>query len=165
VARILILGGGGRGAALAGELLAEGHAARIVTRTEARRAELEARGAECWIGDLDRLGTLRGALEGVTVACWLLGCATGSRETLRALHGPRLRAFLGQAVDSTMRGFLYEAAGGVPREILAEGERIACELAERNAIPLAVLRGDPAAPGWSREARGAVDDLLGAGRT
>ncbi|HVR06258.1 MAG TPA: hypothetical protein VMS02_09455, partial [Solirubrobacteraceae bacterium] len=124
----------------------------------------EAAGAEYWVGDPDRLASLRGALDGVTIACWLLGCAAGSREQLRALHGPRLRAFVAQSVDSTVRGLVYEAAGGVPAEILAEGERAAHELAQRNAIPLAVLRAAPAdESAWLEEARSAVDALLAGG--
>lgn len=165
MARLLIVGGGERGLALARELEREGHVARVVTRDPGRREEIEAAGAECRIGDPDRLGTLRGALDGVTIACWLLGCATGSREQLAALHGPRLRAFVAQAVDSTVRGVLYEAAGSVPAEILAAGERAAGEVAERNAIPLAVLRADPAGESeWLKEAGSAVQGLLAGGR-
>ncbi len=42
-----------------------------------------------------------------------------------------------------MRGFVYEAAGGrvAPETILA-GERIVRTIAERNAIPLAILQAD-----------------------
>lgn len=160
VARLLILGGGSRGLELARAAAAEGHPSRVVTREEARRAAIEAAGAECWIGDPDRLATLRGALASVTVACWLLGCASGSEEQLRALHGPRLRAFLGQAIDTTMRGFLYEAAGSVPAEILAAGERDARALAERNAMRLAVLRAAPRDPDWLQAARYALTNLL-----
>jgi hypothetical protein len=161
VARLLILGGGCRGLHLAREVARDGHATRIVTRSEARRAEIEGAGAECWIGDPDRLGTLRGALEGATIACWLLGCARGSGETLAALHGSRLRAFVGQAIDTTVRGVLYEAAGSVPAALLAEGERIAAEVSARNAIPLAVLRVDPADRDWVGAAGAAVEQLLG----
>jgi hypothetical protein len=160
VARLLILGGGCRGLRLAREAALEGHATRLVTRTDARRGEIESAGAECWIGDPDRLGTLRGALEGVTVACWLLGTAGGSEEELRALHGSRLQSFLGQAIDTTMRGFVYEAAGGAPSAILAAGERIATAACARNAIPFAVLRTDPANPDWDGAARHAVNSLL-----
>ncbi|MFI5003508.1 MAG: hypothetical protein ACHQE6_00710 [Solirubrobacterales bacterium] len=163
MARLLIVGGGCRGLRLAGDALGQGHSVRIVTRTETGRGPIEAAGAECWIGDPDRLGTLRGALESVTIACWLLGSATGPEEQLRALHGARLRSFMGQMVDSTVRGFLYEAAGSsVPAEALAEGERIAQEAARSNAIPLALLHTDPAdVPGWLTEARAAVASLLG----
>ncbi len=162
MARLLIIGGGRYGLQLAGEVAREGHATRIVTRSAARRTTIEAAGAECWIGDPDRLATLRGALEGVTIACWLLGSAAGSRDQIRALHGPRLRSFLGQAIDSTMRGFIYEAAGSAPRETLAEGERIAREECARNAIPLAVLCALPSEEKrWREESLTAVRALLG----
>ncbi|HSD78768.1 MAG TPA: NAD-binding protein, partial [Solirubrobacteraceae bacterium] len=64
--RVLMVGGGCRGLELARGLVAEGHAVRAVTRREERRAELEAAGCECWIGDPDRIGTLRYALDNVT---------------------------------------------------------------------------------------------------
>lgn len=160
VARLLILGGGRCGVELAREVGEEGHAGRIVTRGEARRAEIEAAGAECWIGDPDRLGTLRGALEGVTIACWLMGSASGSEEQLLALHGSRLRSFLGQAIDTTMRGFVYEATGSVPPGLLREGERISVEECARNEIPLQVLLTTAERPSWQEAARYAVHNLL-----
>jgi hypothetical protein len=135
---------------------------RIVTRTEDRRPGIEEAGAECWIGDPNRLGTLRGVLDGVTIACWLLGGATGPDEQLRALHSDRLRAFAESAIDSTVRGLLYEAAGSsVSACLLAEGGRIAREIAQRNSIPLAILRADPAdVPSWLGQARAAVSSML-----
>jgi uncharacterized protein YbjT (DUF2867 family) len=162
VARILILGGGTRGRRLAATLVDEGHAVRIVTRAEARRAEIEQAGAECFVGDPDRLGTLRAALENVTLACWLLATAGGTDEQLRALHDARLRSFLGQAIDTTMRGFLYEAGGdALPTDVLTEGARAVEELTARNAIPAAILRADPADPErWLAEARAAIQELL-----
>lgn len=162
MARVLIVGGGCRGLRLAEEAGREGHAVRVVTRTEGRRPEIEAAGAECRIGDPNRLGTLRGVLDGVTVACWLMGGATGPEEQLRALHSDRLRAFLESAIDSTVRGLLYEAAGSsMPPGALAEGERIAWETARRNAIPLVVLDSDPAdIPRWSEQASGALSEML-----
>jgi hypothetical protein len=162
VARLLIVGGGCRGLQLARDAHQQGHAARVVTRAEGRRGSIEAAGAECWIGDPDRLGTLRGALEGVTIACWLLGSATGPEEQLRALHGARLRAFVGHVVDTTVRGFLYEAAGSsVPADALVEGERIVCETARENSIPLVLLRADPGdVPLWLTQARAAVASML-----
>jgi hypothetical protein len=162
VARLLIVGGGCRGLRLAEEAGREGHAVRVVTRTEDRRPEIEETGAECWIGDPNRLGTLRGVLDGVTIACWLLGAATGPEERLVALHSDRLRAFLESAIDSTVRGLLYEAAGSsMPAGALAEGERIAQEIAQRNAIPLAILNTNPAdIPCWLEQARGALSELL-----
>jgi hypothetical protein len=168
VARLLILGGGCRGLELARHAGAEGHAVRVVTRADSRRLEIEAAGAECWIGDPDRLGTLRGALEGVTIACWLLGTATGSNEQLRALCGPRLRSFIRQTIDTTVRGLLYEAATGPSPSIstsadtLAEGVRIATEEAGSNSIPLALIGSDPGdRDAWLSETRLALARLLG----
>jgi hypothetical protein len=99
----------------------------------------------------------------VTIACWLLGGARGSEEQLVALHSSRLSYFLGQAIDTTVRGFVYEAAGAtVPREVLAEGTRTVRELGARNAIPVAILSEDPSDTGtWLASARGALDALLG----
>ncbi len=135
---------------------------RVVTRTEDRRAQIEAAGAECWIGDPNRLGTLRGVLDGVTIACWLLGGATGPEEQLLALHSDRLRAFLESAIDSTVRGLLYEAAGSsMAAGALAEGERIAQKIAQRNSIPLAILHADPAdIPLWLEQASGKLSMML-----
>jgi hypothetical protein len=164
VARILIVAGGCRGRRLAGDL--EGQAVRVTTRTESGRAAIEAAGAECWIGTPERLGTLRAALENVTVVCWLLGTATGSADELGALHGSRLEFFLGQAIDTTVRGFVYEAAGvpggAVSADVLAEGERIVRRVAARNEIPVGFLRVDPGdTDAWLACAHAEIEALLG----
>ncbi len=160
-----MLGGGYTGRRLASGLVAGGYAVRATTRTEAHRAAIEAAGAECWIGTPDRLATLRGALDSVTIACWLLGSATGAPEQLRALHSSRLQFFLHGAIDTTVRGFLYESSGTtVPEEVLAAGERIVRAAGERNAMPVAFLRADARDPGaWLAAARAAVETLLAGG--
>ena len=162
MARILIVAGGCRGRRLAGELVGEGHAVRITTRTETGRTAIEASGAECWIGAPDRLATLRGALESVTVVCWLLGSAAGELDQVRALHSSRLEFFLGQAIDTTVRGFLYEASGTtVSPDLLAAGAQVVRTIGAQNAIPVAFLNaelGDCEA--WLTEAQAAVDMLL-----
>jgi hypothetical protein len=186
---MLIIGGGCRGRRLAAGLVGEGHAVRIVTRTESGRAAIEATGAECLIGTPDRLATLRGALDGVAIACWLLATARGEQEQVRALHGSRLESFLGQAIDTTMRGFVYEASGaggsagegsdsvradiaggalGVCRTVSAQaiagGERIVRAATLRSTIPLAFVRADPRdLDAWLADARSAVESLLGVG--
>lgn len=142
-------------------MVAAGHSARITTRSEAGRGAIEQAGAECWIGTPDRLATLRGALDSVTIACWLLGSASGGADELEALHGTRLEYFLTQTVDSTVRGVIYESAGSVPSEVLAQGAALALALAERNAIPIALLAADPVAvDGWLEQVREAIDSLL-----
>jgi hypothetical protein len=163
VARVLILGGGCRGRQLAAEIVGGDHAVRIVTRAETRRAAIEAAGAECFLGDPNRLGTLRGVLDGVTVACWLLATATGASEDLHELHVSRLPAFLGQAVDSTMRGFVYEAPSTTLGQFpsLAEGARLAQDLAARNAIEATAIVADPGdITSWLIQARAALSHYL-----
>jgi hypothetical protein len=154
-----MVGGGCRGLGLARTLVAEGHAVRVVTRTQARRAEIEAAGCECWIGDPDRIGSLRYALDNVTVLLWLLGTATG--PNVEALHGSRLRMMLDKVTDTTVRAVLYEAAGTVDRATLAAG---AAELAlaqTLNEIPGALLEADPRdVEAWIAGARAAIEHLL-----
>jgi hypothetical protein len=170
VARILIIGGGCRGRRLASEMVRAGHVVRITTRSEDQRVAIEASGAECFIATPARVGTLRAALEGVTLACWLLAGARGAPEDQRALHGSRLELFMRQLIDSTVRGFIYEAAlpaaqtGGaaVPTGVLGEGALIARTIGARNAIPVAVIEGTAADPqGWLGQMRAAARSLLG----
>jgi hypothetical protein len=100
----------------------------------------------------------------VTVLCWLLGCARGTGQELADLHGSRLRAFLSRTIDTTVRGVLYEAGGTVAESVLAAGAGVARGVAERNAIPLEILRADPGEPeAWLGEAHGALEALLGEG--
>jgi nucleoside-diphosphate-sugar epimerase len=163
--RALIVGGGCRGLDLARGLLADGHAVRAVTRTETARPAIEAAGAECWIGDPDVIGTLRYALDNVTVLLWLLGTATGDRERVAALHGSRLRMMLEKTTDTTVRGVVYEAAGPVAPQVLAGGVE-EMRLAQRtNEIPFALLQADPAdREAWLAAAGDAIGSLLGARR-
>jgi hypothetical protein len=167
VARVLIVEGADRGLGLARALADEGHAVRVVAADATRRVDVEAAGAECFLGTPDRLATLRGALEHVTVACWLLADVEDrDSELVRALHGSRLERFLSSAIDSTLRGFVYDAAGGVPADVLAVGERIVSETAARNSIPIAIVKaevGDEEA--WLAQARAAVNRLLEGGDT
>jgi NAD(P)-dependent dehydrogenase (short-subunit alcohol dehydrogenase family) len=142
VARLLVVGGSSRRAlALTRDLVGEGHAVRAVTRSEAKRELVEAAGAECWIGDPDVVGTLRYALEGVTILLWLLGTADRPE-----LHGSRLAMMLEKTIDTTARGVVYEAG---PPEGVATVERVA----GYNEIPYRIvpLGGD---------LRAAVDALL-----
>jgi tetrahydromethanopterin S-methyltransferase subunit A len=142
VARVLIVPCGCRGRELASELVAAGHAVRGTTRSEANTAAIAAAGAEPYVGDPDRIGTLMGALAGVTVVCWLLG-----RVADGDLHGGRLRMLFSKLVDTPVRGVVYERA-------LPEGEAIARDAAERWQIPVEIV--DP-----GDDAKAAVDRLLG----
>jgi hypothetical protein len=161
MARILIIAGGARGRALACDLVADGHAVRISAREESARAAIEATGAECWIGTPDRIATLRYALDGVTIACWLLATACGDEAAVAALHGSRLEFFINQTIDTSVRGLVYEAAGTVNEATLAGGRALITARAAYNEIPLAVLEADPLDAGaWVGHARAAIDGLL-----
>jgi uncharacterized protein YbjT (DUF2867 family) len=141
VARVLIVPCGCRGRELARELVAAGHAVRGTTRDGRRAAAIAATGAEPYVGDPDRIGTLMGALSGVTVLCWLFGGVPDAD-----LHGGRLRMLFSKLVDTPVRGVVYEPA-------LPAGEAIARDAAERWRIPVEVVQ-----PGGARRA---VDRLLG----
>jgi hypothetical protein len=140
MARVLIIPCGCRGQALARELVAAGHVVRGTTRDPAKAAAIASAGAEPYVGDPDRIGTLMDALSGVTIVCWLMGTVP-----VPELHGGRLRMLFEKLVDTPVRGVVYEGA---------DGEAIARDAAERWRIPVAVL---PA----GGSARLAVDRLLG----
>ena len=164
--RALVVGGGCRGLDLARSLRAEGHAVRMVTRRPEARAAIEAAGAECFPGDPDVVGTLRYALDNVTVLLWLLGTASGPAVEVAALHGSRLRMMLSRTTDTTVRGVVYEAAGTVGADVLAAGVEEMRHARRTNEIPYALLevgREDGAA--WVAAARAAIDALLTAGRS
>jgi hypothetical protein len=160
MARILLVGGGCRGLELARELRAEGHVLRITTRSEAGRAAIEGVGADCWVGTPARLATLRGVLDGVAVACWMLARADAPEQELLELHRERLEFFLTQLIDSTVRGFVLEC-GAAPAPALAQGEQTARRLTQRNAIPLELLRADAGErEAWLAAARASIERLL-----
>ena len=161
-----MIGGGCRGLDLARELIAEGHAVRAVTRREEARPAIEAAGAECFIADPDVVGTLRYALDNVTLLLWLLGTASGPADAVAPLHGSRLRMMLDKTADTTVRGVVYEAVGTVGREVLVAGIEEMRHARRTNEIPYALLetgREDGAA--WVAATRVAIDALLTAGRS
>ena len=133
MARILIVPCGCRGRELAAALRADGHAVRGTTRGSSVEA-IRAAGAEPYVGDPDRIGTLMDALHGVTVVVWLAG-------GLEIPEG-RLRMLWEKLVDTGVRGVVHEG----PYEELS---RTASDTWQ---IPLAFAGDDP---------RGAVNGLLG----
>lgn len=137
MARVLIVGCGCRGQALAHALVADGHAVRGTTRDPGRLAEIEAAGAEAITADPDRLATLMDAIASVSVVCWLMGTADASAPDL---HGPRLESMLEHIVDTPVRGLVYET-GGVERP---EGIAAAQRAAATYSMPVEILDADPA---------------------
>jgi uncharacterized protein YbjT (DUF2867 family) len=159
VARVLIVGCGGRGQALARELVSAGHAVRGTTRDPARADAIAAAGAEPYVGDPDRIATLMEAIAGVTVVAWLLGSASGAAAD--ELHAGRLRMLCEKLVDTPVRGLLYEAAGTLEADVLAGGEEIVRAAAATWSIPVEVLSTDPAdCERWTAGAIAAVGRLL-----
>jgi CheY-like chemotaxis protein len=83
----------------------------------------------------------REALEHVAIVCWLDGSSP--------------ERFLLRTVDSSMRGFVYQAGGH---------ERSVSETATRNSIPVALLTADPLDPDvWLAQALDAIGGLLSPG--
>jgi hypothetical protein len=91
------------------------------------------------IEDAERLGPLLAALEHVAIVCWLTGFSP--------------KRFLLGAIDSSMRGFVYEAG---------EWEFDALETATRNSIPAVAVRGAAATDlgAWLTEVQQAIDHVL-----
>ena len=159
MARVLIVGCGCRGRSLARALGEDGHAVRGTTRDPASAADIEAAGAEPFIGDPDRLGTLLPAIEGVSALCWLLGTAEPNAADL---HGPRLSSLVEKLVDTHVRGFVYEAAGTVPPELLAGGAATVRRANATWGMPVEIVEVDPAGhDAWLAAMRAAVGRVLG----
>jgi nucleoside-diphosphate-sugar epimerase len=157
MARVLVVGCGCRGRALAAALRAEGHAVRGTTRSADRLAAIESAGVEGVVADPDRLGTIMGQLAGVTVVCWLMGTATAAPE----LHGPRLETLLERLVDTPVRGIVYEAAGTAEPGLLAGGAESVRAASERWRMPAEVVEAEPADhAAWLAAMRAAVERLL-----
>jgi len=166
VARVLIVGCGCRGRALAGALAADGHAVRGTTRDPQGAERIAAAGAEPYVGDPDRIGTLMDALAGVTILVWLLGSATGEPGRVTALHHGRLRMLFEKLVDTPVRGVVYEAAGTVPASALERGRALAAHAEATWHLPIELLDVPPEPhDAWLDAARAAVAGLLSPGRT
>jgi len=161
MARVLIVGCGCRGQALARQLVADGYAVRGTTRDHGRAPAIASTGAEAWIGDPARLATLSRALDAVTVVCWLLAGARGDRGQVAALHEERLRSYLHEMVDTTVRGFVYEAVGTADPRVLSRGRAVVQEAQAAWELPTAVLEAHPGDVGaWLAAARESVAVLV-----
>lgn len=161
MARALLLGCGCRARALGAGLAEAGWAVRGSTRDPQGFGPIEAAGIEPVRADPDRVGTVLAHVGDVGVLAWLLGSATGSRGRLEALHDHRLERTLEKLVDTPVRGFVYEAAGSVDRELLERGASLVDAASERWRIPSRVVRADPDDHElWLRETRAAIESLI-----
>jgi uncharacterized protein YbjT (DUF2867 family) len=141
VARILIVGCGCRGHALARDLVDLGHPVRGTTRDPERAAELERAGIEAVVADPYRLATLMPHVANTTVMCWLMASAVG--EDVEALHRTRLQTVLERLVDSPVRGMVYEAAGSLAPGLLREGAAAVRRASLIWQMPAAIVDADP----------------------
>jgi uncharacterized protein YbjT (DUF2867 family) len=139
VARALIVGCGCRGRELGRALLEAGWQVRGTTRDPANVDAIEAAGIEPLVADPDRIGEVLEGIDGVSLIYWLLGSAVGDRDAVEALHGPRLARLLEEIVDTPVRGFVYEATGGIDPDRLAEAMAILRDAGERWRIPFEVI--------------------------
>jgi uncharacterized protein YbjT (DUF2867 family) len=161
MARCVIVGCGCRGLALTRVLSGRGHAVRATTRYPGRRAEIEAAGAELFVGDPDRVATLWTAFDHAGVVCLLLGSASGGEEQLAALHSTRLDMLLEKMRDTTVRGIVYEVRGTVAPELLAAGAQRVRHACDRSLIPYALLDADPGDhSAWPESAADVVEGVL-----
>jgi uncharacterized protein YbjT (DUF2867 family) len=162
VARVLIVGCGCRGRALARELRASGHVVRGTTREPMRIRDIEASGAQAVVADPDRLGTITVQLAGVSVICWLMGSVDAGAAA--RLHGPRLRTLLERLVDTPVRGLVYEGAGRVAPNVLESGARAVRDASRTWRLPVAVTEAKPSDhAAWLAEMRAAVTGMLSSG--
>lgn len=143
MARALIVGCGCRGRELGAELLAAGWQVRGTTRRREATAKIEEAGIEPVVADPDAIGTLVEHLDGVSLIFWLLGSATGPREDVAALHGPRLERLLTEIVDTPVRGMVYELTGDLEPEVAAGAIEILRSARERWRIPFEVVESPP----------------------
>jgi len=134
---------------------------RGTTRQASRIAELDAAGVEPVLADPDRIATIAPAFDHVSVACVLLGSATGAPEALAALHGSRLEMLLARMLDTTVRGIVYEAAGSVTSDVLQGGAATVRRVCADSLIPYGLLETDPSEHDqWVQAALAAVHQVL-----
>lgn len=161
MARALIVGCGCRGRSLGTALIADGWQVRGTSRREAGLELIEAAGIEPAEADPDRIATLAGHVEGVTVVYWLLGSVVGAAEA-EAVNGPRLERMLEEIVDTPVRGFVYEAAGRAGASALEAGSAAVHAARERWRIPVELVDADPGAhESWRAAMLAAAERLIG----
>jgi nucleoside-diphosphate-sugar epimerase len=162
LARALIVGCGCRGRELGRALIDDGWQVRGTTRSAANAPAIADAGVEPEIADPDRIGKLVDHVADVAVIFWLLAEAAGPAEKVEALHGPRLERMLEEIVDTPVRGFVYEASGALPPELLVGAMAALREAGRRWRIPFEVVDAGGGGPElWLAGMRAAARQLGG----
>jgi uncharacterized protein YbjT (DUF2867 family) len=146
MARALIVGCGCRGRELGAGLLEGGWQVRGTTRDAANLAAIDAAGIEPALADPDRVGSILELIADVTLIYWLLGSARGNVDDVAALHEVRLERLLEEIVDTPVRGFVYEATGSAPTELLQCGAASVRAASVRWRIPAVISEANPQEP-------------------
>jgi hypothetical protein len=162
LARALIVGCGCRGRELGRRLASTGWLVRGTSRKASALDEIADAGIEPAEADPNSPGTILDLCADVGVVVWLLGSATGARELLGAIHGPRLERLMEKLVDTPVRGFAYEAAGTVATDLLDGGREIVERAGATWRIPVGLIGREPGEGGWAEGAAGDVARLLAA---
>lgn len=161
MARALIVGCGARGRALGERLLADGWAVRGTSRREEGLATIEAAGIEPALADPEWPGTLLDLVADVAAVVFVLGSASGERENLEAIHGPRLEGLVERLVDTPVRAIVYEGSGSVDPELLAGGAETLRRANRTWRIPIAIVEADSAdTAAWVEAMAGGLADAF-----
>ena len=160
MARALIVGCGCRGRELGRQLASTGWLVRGTSRDASALDAIAEAGIESAEADPNRPGTILDLCADVGVVVWLLGSATGARELLEAIHGPRLERLMEKLVDTPVRGFAYEAVGTVAADLLNGGREIVERAGATWRIPVELIDREPGGDGWAEGAAGDVAGLL-----
>lgn len=164
--RILAVGGGERVIAAAKLFKDRGDAIRVVTRQPSKHQRIASFGGEPVEGDPDRIGTFRGAFDHATLLIIALGNVQSvngltKEECATNLHTHRLDMLLERAIDTTIRGILYETVGDVEPGLLTEGAALVKKRCEFNKIPFGFIDCSDSSPDeWGRSAVAASDLLF-----
>ena len=157
MARVLIVGCGCRGQALARELRAAGHAVRGTTRDPARfRGDRGGRAPSPTSATPTGSRTLMEALTGVTILCWLMGTARGRA---RAARRPPADAVGEARRHAGARRRLRGGRAARPGAVRARAQ-VAAAAHATWMIPLRVLEADPADHAAWRAGAAACRQLL-----
>jgi uncharacterized protein YbjT (DUF2867 family) len=144
VARALIVGCGCRGRSLGRALAGRGWLVRGTSRSLERTGEIERAGIEPRVADPGRLGTVLELVDDIALVYWLMGSAAGEPEAVAAIHGSKLELLLRHLVDTPVRGFVYESAGGAEAGVRAGGIEVVRAAAAGWRIPIEIVEASPA---------------------